>query len=222
MRKGEAERDGQLHEIRHNTSQLFFWTAFLGAVCATTALLYAVNRLRDQLEQLNRHQVTYRDMWAAERDRMHTEARHATGVKETIVNRMAHDWDKVEHAKFGLMRDLVARAGQSGALLEELVAGGRARPVHRPQRSASQTEHDALLNMLDEERQGYLSPPTTIADRVTASGSRGDMDRDRDGVRGANGGMSEALGERGPARLARADSIEQDLYEEMERNGHVV
>ena len=89
-------------------------------MCATTALLYAVNRLREQLEQLNRHQVTYRDMWAAERDRMHTEARHATGVKETIVNRMAHDWDKVEHAKFGLMRDLIARAG---VVVEAQVAG---------------------------------------------------------------------------------------------------
>ncbi|KAK8101272.1 hypothetical protein PG999_011646 [Apiospora kogelbergensis] len=98
-----AEMQNTLADIQHNTNQVFFWSMFVGAGVGLTATVWALNRLRDELEELNRHQVIYRHMWLDERDDMRKQMMDDERKKDKTLEEMQMIWGESEKTKRAIM-----------------------------------------------------------------------------------------------------------------------
>ncbi|KAI1848503.1 hypothetical protein JX266_005809 [Neoarthrinium moseri] len=65
------EMQHRLTGIHYNTSQFFFWTMFASIATLGLIMLRTLNSLFYQLQELNAHQATYKDMWVEERQGWH-------------------------------------------------------------------------------------------------------------------------------------------------------
>ncbi|KAK8058764.1 hypothetical protein PG994_009212 [Apiospora phragmitis] len=144
-----AEMHSTLAGIQGNTNQLFFWFMFVGLGVAAAVTLWTLNRLRDELQELNHHQVVYRQMWLDERDQMHRQMEYDEDRNDHINYSMQQQWSTVEKNKHAIMeRGLQQQSDLVKALLEEPTATGPAKPAQIPKRGEPGFDsfRDALTN----------------------------------------------------------------------------
>ncbi|KAK8031771.1 hypothetical protein PG990_001505 [Apiospora arundinis] len=110
--------------IQTNTNQIFFWSMFVGAGVGLAVTLWTLNRLRDELRELNHHQVIYRSMWIDERNQMHKQISENEKFQDEHMDFMQMKWRDVEADKRIIMekglqqqRD-IARAIREGAVAQ--------------------------------------------------------------------------------------------------------
>ncbi|KAK7967470.1 uncharacterized protein PG986_001747 [Apiospora aurea] len=122
-----AEMHNTLAGIRGNTSQVFFWSMFAGLGVAVAATLWTLNRLHDELKELNHHQIVYREMWLDERDQMHRQMEYDEERKDDTIHNMQQQWGIVEKNKRAIMeKGFAQQKDLVKALLEEAAGKGPA------------------------------------------------------------------------------------------------
>ncbi|KAK8065589.1 hypothetical protein PG997_012336 [Apiospora hydei] len=76
---------------------------FAGLGVAVAATLWTLNRLHDELKELNHHQIVYREMWLDERDQMHRQMEYDEERKDDTIHNMQQQWGIVEKNKRAIM-----------------------------------------------------------------------------------------------------------------------
>ncbi|KAK8034962.1 hypothetical protein PG993_009957 [Apiospora rasikravindrae] len=129
-----AEIQNTLVGIQGNTNQVFFWSMFAGLGAAVAATLWTLNRLRDELKELNHHQIVYREMWLDERDQMHRQMEYDEEQKDNTIHTMQQQWGIVEKHKRTIMeKGFQQQKDLFKALLEEAAGKGPAEGPANPQ-----------------------------------------------------------------------------------------
>lgn len=113
----------QLAGIKGNTHQVFFWSLFVGLGVAVAVTIWTLNRLRDELRELNRHQVEYRNMWLDERDHMHSQIWATEDFQDEALQKTWQEWSTEERNKRNIMQQMLR--GQQD-LAKALAAGNEA------------------------------------------------------------------------------------------------
>ena len=98
---------------------------FIGAGVGLAVTVWTLNRLRDELQELNRHQIIYRHMWLEERDAMHKQMEDDEELKDEVLGQMQKEWSKAEKEKRAIMKEgLQQQMGIAKVLREGAAAKG--------------------------------------------------------------------------------------------------
>ncbi|KAK7749323.1 hypothetical protein SLS62_008174 [Diatrype stigma] len=128
------EVQSSLAAIRHNTRGLLWWTSIAAAVIISLFLMKALNSLRRVLDEINQHQVNFRQLWEADRayeDQLRNEEQH----------RKAAELDRLLRA---ITAATAGRGHGAGTAADDPAAAAAA---------AAADDTDARLQQMDEDIQ---------------------------------------------------------------------
>ncbi|KAK7953399.1 hypothetical protein PG988_014093 [Apiospora saccharicola] len=175
-----AEIQSTLAGIKGNTSQVFFWSMFAGLGVAATVTLWTLNRLHDQLKELNYHQVVYRDMWIDERNLMHRQIRATEDFQYEELQKTQQQWGLGEKNK----REIMTQMLRNQQDLNNALAGGA---------SAAAASRGPMRQQVEIPRRGDPGYEEFREDLINFSQAMYLAKERGDRGSGSNGGMEEVM-----------------------------
>ncbi|KAK7935209.1 hypothetical protein PG985_000704 [Apiospora marii] len=177
-----AEMHNTLAGIKGNTNQVFFWSMFAGLGVAVTATLWTLNRLHEQLRELNHHQIVYREMWLDERDHMHNQMRETEEFQDEALQKTQQQWSMGEKSKRNIMQQMLRNQEDLAKVLAGDAATATARGAAR----------QALIPRRGEPgHEEFRENLTDLAQAMYMARGRGDRGS------GSNSGLDDARYVRG-------------------------